>query len=262
MARHSLFPDPGLTLNRPLALLLMAAILLPGMTVGLVAWRTHDAALASAADDRQQQARALREHALRVFEAQALTIALVDAELGDQPLEEASTNPRLEALMRRIVNQSPHIEGIWLVDAGGHMVRGVGGRVAEGDDVAGTPLFQATREDTNFHLGAVERPGDTGWALGIARRRGAEYGGTTFDGAILVTVQRRYFERLWQEIGVPEGRIVSMVNAQGEFLARFPAISGTPPRPVTVSCCAVIISLPLACEREAATRSTARPPAR
>lgn len=208
----------------------MAAILLPGMTVGLVAWRTHDAALASAADDRQQQARALREHALRVFEAQALTIALVDAELGDQPLEEASTNPRLEALMRRIVNQSPHIEGIWLVDAGGHMVRGVGGRVAEGDDVAGTPLFQATREDTNFHLGAVERPGDTGWALGIARRRGAEYGGTTFDGAILVTVQRRYFERLWQEIGVPEGRIVSMVNAQGEFLARFPAISGTPPR--------------------------------
>ncbi|WP_051329771.1 HWE histidine kinase domain-containing protein [Niveispirillum irakense] len=217
-------------MNRPLALLLMAAILLPGMTVGLVAWRTHDAAIAKAADDRRQQARALREHALRVFEAQALTIALVDAELGDEPLETAAANPRLQTLMHRIVTQSPHIEGIWLVDASGHMVRGIGGRVAEEDDITGTSLFQATKQDTDFHLGAVDRPGDTGWALGIARRRGAENGGTTFDGAILVTVQRRYFEQIWQETGVPEGRIVSMINAQGEFLARFPSISGTPPR--------------------------------
>lgn len=220
----------GSTLNRPLALLLMAAILLPGMTVGLVAWRTHDAALASAADDRQQQARSLREHALRVFEAQALTIALVDAELGDLPLEDAAANPRLETLMRRIVDQSPHIEGIWLVDANGHMVHGVGSRVADGDNVAAAPLFQEVKQDADFHLGAVERPVESGWSLGIARRRGGEVGRQPFDGAILVTVQRRYFERLWQETGMPDGRIVSLINAQGEFLARFPSIAGAPPR--------------------------------
>lgn len=216
------------SVNRPLTLLMMAAILLPGLTVGLVAWTGYDRALENAAAQRRQQVRALREHALRVFEAQSLAITLVDAELGDRLVANSDQAP-LTGIMQRVIAQSPHIEGIWVTNAEGEVITGAGGTATGAANLAGRPHFEALRKDSDFHIGIDSRP-NGGWALSILRRRNAATPGAPFTGAIKVAVRMSYFQDFWHDAAAQDGRIVSLIRSDGELLARYPALNGAPIR--------------------------------
>lgn len=207
---------------------MMAAILLPGLTVGLVAWTGYERALDNAAAQRRQQVRALREHALRVFEAQSLAITLVDAELGDRKIGPDGGPPLID-IMQRVVEQSPHIEGIWLTDANGTIVNGAGSTPTESASLGGRPHFEILRQDSDFHIGIDSRP-EGGWSLSILRRRNAANPEAAFSGAIKVAVRMSYFQHFWEDAAAQDGRIVSLIRADGELLARFPALSGPPIR--------------------------------
>ncbi|SNT19008.1 PAS domain S-box-containing protein [Azospirillum sp. RU38E] len=216
-------------LRRPLVLLLLAAILLPGTTVGLISWRAYEHTLESARDDRHQQARALREHMMRVFEAQSLAIELIDTELGDTPWPQVAKLPRLDAVIRRVVERSPHIESLWLIDPDGRVVAGGGpaegskGALEIGDDVSRRSYFQALRKgaDTYLTVDAAERSGPA-ISFSLARRRGEEPRPAAFDGAILVTIQLSYFEQFWRDYRLSDQGVVTLLRGDGELLARYP----------------------------------------
>jgi len=223
-------------LRRPLALLLLAAILLPGMTVSLISWRAYEHTLDNARTDRHQQARSLREHMMRVFEAQSLAIELIETELGDVAWAEVPAIPRLTAVIQRIIQRSPHIESMWLIDptgrvvAGGGPVNGNNGGLAVGADVAGAAYFTALRNGAESYL-TVEAPDGPGQMAGfsLARPRTSGRAGGGFEGAILVTIQLSYFEQFWNEARFSGNGVITLLRADGELIARYPKLSDRPP---------------------------------
>jgi PAS domain S-box-containing protein len=219
-------------LKHPLALLLLAAILLPGMTVGLISWRAYEHTLENARTDRHQQARSLREHMMRVFEAQSLAIELIDTELGDASWADVPANPRLVTVIQRIVKRSPHIESMWLIDPSGRVVAGGGpadgnnGGLAVGADVSGQAYFAALRQGTESYL-TVAAPNSSGQMAGFSLARPRSVGGEArrFDGAILVTVQLSYFEQFWREARVSGNGVITLLRTDGELIARYPKLA-------------------------------------
>lgn len=225
-----------LPLRRPLALLLMAAILLPGMTVGLISWRAYDHTLENAQADRHQQARSLREHMMRVFEAQSLAIELIDTELGDASWDEVPAIPRLGAVIQRIVQRSPHIESMWLIDPTGRVVAGGGppdgnnGGLSVGADVAGKAYFTALRDGAESYLTLEVPEGSRRMvSFSLARPRTVGNDRVGFDGAILVSIQLSYFEQFWSEARFSGNGVVTLLRTNGELIARYPKLPDSPP---------------------------------
>jgi PAS domain S-box-containing protein len=206
------------------------------MTVGLISWRAYEHTLENARNDRHQQARSLREHMTRVFEAHALAIELIDTELGDVPWTEVPAIPRLTAVIQRIVQRSPHIESMWLIDPTGRVVVGSvpadgnNGGLAVGADVGGAAYFAALRQGAESYL-TVEAPNGPGQMVGFSLARPRTFGraGGGFEGAILVTIQLSYFEQFWREARLSGNQVITLLRADGEVIARYPKLSDRKP---------------------------------
>jgi len=215
---------------RSLSVLFWTALLLPVLlAVGFAGWSLLDT-LSRAHATARQTATMLREHALRVFEAQQTAIDRVDAEIAGLSWDEIEASEEVHRLLRRIVDGSPHIDGLWLV--------GPEGRTVNSADVFPVPRtivderehFRVLRERDVVHLGELlEGRTEGNLNFNVSRRRTGPDGG--FDGLVLVTSALSDFQDFWHAAVGDGAHVVSILREDGEILARYPAATG-PPRTI------------------------------
>lgn len=92
---------------RPLILLLIASLVLPVTTAGMVAWAAYRAAIDGAMARSVEMAKVLREHALRTFEAQSIAIDWIDTRLDRLGWDDVQSSEDIHVLLKRIVEKSP-----------------------------------------------------------------------------------------------------------------------------------------------------------
>lgn len=219
---------------RPLTLLLVASLLLPACTAGVLAWRGYHATIRDATEDTVQIAAVLREHALRTFEAQQTAMAWVDAEIDGLDWDQIQKSRDIHLFLKRIARTSPHIDGLWLVRPEGKTVNSADFFPMEGTDVTAREYYRTLRERNVVHIGEMIK----GYLKGtlnfnISRRRSPE--NAAFDGIILVTITLDYFEEFWNHALRGGPHTVSILRHDGEILARLPQVDGLPPRIPTAS---------------------------
>lgn len=214
---------------RPLKLLLAASLVLPTAVAGAVgAWSYHQ--VLEEADIRSRQtAFILREHALRVFEAQESAIDSIDGRIAGMSWEEIERSPEVHELLRSMRDSSPHIDGLWLVRPEGRAANSADFFPVPHTEPTDREYFQVLKERDVTHLGEMIR----GYLKGnlnfnLSRRRSSEDG--RFDGLILVTISLSYFEAFWRDILGDDLHVAAILRRDGKILARYPGVETLPQR--------------------------------
>jgi PAS domain S-box-containing protein len=215
--------------RNPLTLLLWATLVLPGMVaVAFIGWsynQTLDEARRGAEDD----ATIVREHALRVFEAQIAAISLIDARITGMDWNQIRDSEAVHKLLKSVADESPHINGVWLVDSDGTGSNSADFFPMPSIDATNRDYFQTLRDEDVTHLGEMIRGKLKGnLNFNISQRRTSADG--TFDGLILVTSDLGYFETFWQKIKADTSQIVLILRNDGRILARYPGTDEALPR--------------------------------
>lgn len=215
--------------TRPLEILFWSALILP-LTVAAAAsvalWhRTHTESRQAAA----QTASILREHALRVFEAQEGAIDRIEGLIANLTWQEIETSREVHEFLARINIASPHIDGLWLVRPDGRTVASADFFPTPMSVVTDRDYFQALRQTDTAYLGRMIQGRLKGnWNFSYSRRRPTADG--SFDGLILVTASLGYFENFWKGAIGNGQQTVSILRSDGEVLARYPTMPNVPTR--------------------------------
>lgn len=214
---------------RPLSLLLLTALILPTGAAALIGWWTFQTTIADAHHRGRQMALILREHALRVFEAQEAVIDTIDARIGGLSWDQIASSRPVHDLLHRLAERSPHVDGLWLIRPDGWTVNSADFFPMPPADVSNRPYFLALRERDELHLGQmIEGRVTRTLSFNIGRRRSSA--DNIFDGLITATIRLDYFQRFWHGVIGDDGHIISIVRSDGEILVRYPGLNSLPPR--------------------------------
>lgn len=99
---------------------IVAAALVPVAVWGWVAFETRAKALAAAQADERRITEALGEHTLKLLEAQAFALDLVDREAGERDCPALRSDGRAQDLVR-VAAQSPQTRALWIINADGFL---------------------------------------------------------------------------------------------------------------------------------------------
>ncbi len=218
---------------RPLPILLAACLLLPLIAAVASGLLLRESTLAQARAEAEDMALLLREHALRVLEAQEQVIARIDARTRGLSWDTIETSADIHGLLQTMRDQSPHVDGIWLVDPQGRTVNSADFFPMPHSTVTEREYFQVLRDRDETHLGEMivgRLKGNLNFNLSRRRSPTAGQPPGTFDGLILVTSSLEYFEAFWGGIHAMAPHVVGLVRADGKLLARYPGMDRPPPR--------------------------------
>lgn len=212
---------------RPLKLLLAASLVLPTAVAGAVGYWSYNQVLDDAEVRSRQTAFILREHALRVFEAQESAIASIDGRIAGMSWDDIERSAEIHELLRSMRDSSPHIDGLWLVRPEGRAANSADFFPVPHTEPTDREYFRILKERDITHLGEMIR----GYLKGnlnfnLSRRRSSVDG--DFDGLILVTISLSYFEAFWRDILGDDLHVASILRQDGKILARFPGLGTVP----------------------------------
>lgn len=211
-----------------LGAMLAASILIPLALYGGISWYLRAERLREGLENVQQTRLLLEEHAHRVFEAQELTIAQIDARIHGMSWDEIRESEALHRFLSELARSSDHIDGLWLIPPDG--------RTANSADVFPFPPVDTTHRDYFRALEAADTlyfgeiiVGKVKGTLNfnVSRRRSPT---ARFDGLILVTASLDYFTHFWDEAFSHETHVAGLFRPDGEILARYPPLDGLPER--------------------------------
>lgn len=215
--------------SKPLHVLLWAGVLLPLLVAAVLGFYLRQRTFDEANENAQQLAGLLREHALRVFDAQRAAIDLIDARIAPLSWDEIQRSEPVHEMLRNLARSSPHIESAWLVRP-----EGTGAASSEffpipQVEVLDREFFQVLKEQDVTHLGRMIQARLRGsLVFNLSRRRSSATG--AFDGLILVSTSLRFFEEFWAG-AIPQGpNVVAIVRSDGELLVRHPGDLKAPTR--------------------------------
>lgn len=217
----------GLALHRPLYILLAVALVVPGVIAAMLAYHARGERLREAQADVRQTVHLLREHAQRVFEAEEHIIARIDQHVRGMPWAHIAGSREVHDLLRRLRDQSEHVDGLWLVAPEGRTVASADYFPVPETHVADRSYFVELRESDILYFGPVivgRLKGNLNFNL--SRRRGSPT--EQFDGLILVTLDLDYFVRFWKQVASDARHVAGLFREDGVILARYPGLDGVP----------------------------------
>jgi len=232
----------GGTAVGPLRLLLVGSVAVPVALFVIVSWLNYDAAFADAERDAIRTAEVAREHAASVFDSQKLVAERVDdalAGMNDDAIRRDES--ALHAGFRRMIAGLPQVQSFIVLDRDGHALVATGADPVDRTiNYADRDYFVALRDGrgpTFISKVQISRV-DGQMFFGLGHRRDAPDGG--FDGVVDIAVSPSLFQTFWQALvgeegGNDAGRVVTLVKADGQILARYPPFEGLPPKIVSPS---------------------------
>jgi len=182
-------------------ILVSASVIVPLALFGVIGWQDRLVVLWEAQDNVDRGVDSVREHALKVFQTDALVIALIDQRIKSMSWDEIPTSRELHNDVAELAAQYPELRSVWIPDANGIVRSSNRFFPALSTNVSAYDFFRAARESTSLVFG--ERNDN---AFGetvpdphfyLARRRTSPDG--RFDGVIALTFSSSYFQKVWRE---------------------------------------------------------------
>ncbi len=215
--------------ERPLRLLLLAAIIIP---VGLfsiasaIAYREY---MRDAQERLQRNLSAVYEHSVKVFETFEVTERYLDTLLAGVTEEqiranEADYNKRLRAFTDIL----PQLADIWVIDANGHpVVSGTVFPIPRELDLSDRDYFRVHKnnEVQGVYVGDIVRSRATNERgqpsfFALSRKRVDPNG--QFAGVTTISVSPEYFSEYYATL--PKPLVATMIRQDGYLLARYPVL--------------------------------------
>jgi hypothetical protein len=209
---------------QPGTALLAISVLLPAVLFAFAAWQTRIGALNDARVRVDRTIAVLHEHALKVFETHRLVIDQTLERLRTSDWDKAGSDAGLFAMLKRLQDSLDQVATITITDAQGNMR--ASSRVfpaTQAVNFADRDWFKATQAgppDLLF-IGQATIGRQSGQAVfNVAHRITGPDG--EFRGAVAVSVDRLYFEKLYQALEPDVDHNVTLIRADGAILARDP----------------------------------------
>ena len=200
-------PEWDLASTWPYRLLIAAALLIPALLFGAIAWEDRARVLRDTEQEALHTVDIFRQHALNVFETHELIAARISEHLRGMTWDEIVGAEALHRYLKKIQEDYPQVQGIWLADPSGVVRNSSGFFPTPPVDVSDRDYFIALqRADHGTFVGHLVQGRITGkLSFSVARRRGSETG--AFDGVIILTVYPQYFIDFWRKVAPdPEER--------------------------------------------------------
>ncbi|MCW5735869.1 MAG: response regulator [Enhydrobacter sp.] len=206
----------------------LAAIVLPLLLFAGASWIAYGETRREVEERMARTLDLVYGNVRTTFETQSLVISNTRAILEEYGSASAirENEERIHAKLRRLVADLPQIEGVWVLDADARPLASTNLYPVPRDLVASDrSYFVAHRDGARRHISEVLR----GRALAneffqYSERRDRPDG--SFDGLIAVSVPPSYFTTQFSQISESKSYTAAIVRADGEVLARFPAIAG------------------------------------
>jgi len=207
----------------------MATLLVPSVLVVALGWYSYDNTLDNAVARGKRNVAVLREHALRVLNAQETVISWIDEKLAGRSWDEIRNSQDIHDFLDRIEQDNEHIDGIALVSPDGLVANSASVFPMPDTNVSNRDYYQVLKEHDESYLGQlIEGKNKDNLSFNLSRRRSTSDG--SFDGLILVSTRLGYLEALWREILRTDVHMASIVRADGRVLARYPLLPTMPAR--------------------------------
>src|SRR3954467_5989583 len=212
----------GLGGTWPYRLLIAAALLIPALLFGAVAWEDRGRVLGNAEQEAQQTVDIFRQHALNVFETHELIAARISEHLRGMTWDEIAGAEALHRYLKKIQEDYPQAQDIWLADPAGVVRNSSRFFPTPPVDVSDRDYFIALqRADQGTFIGHLVQGRITGkLSFSVARRRESET--DAFNGVIILTVYPQYFIDFWRKVAPDPESAAGLVRADGMILARVP----------------------------------------
>ena len=211
---------------RLLKLMMVASVVLPAVLFAFAAWVSYRN-FERVSDERiDRSLDILHEHALKVLQTIERTFAEVDEIIRGMSDDDIRANEGLlHARFRQIDDALPQVQGIAIMDRGGHpLVSSNTLPVPKDRNFSDRDYFKAqVTDDVGTYVSSMHAPrmGDIGpFFFALSQRRRS--GDGSFTGIISITVLPNYFEDFYAKMGRSDGSYYGMARADGGFLARYP----------------------------------------
>jgi PAS domain-containing protein len=217
---------------------LLAFAVATGACIGvwaLTAWSDRQTVLEAAEASLAATARLLEQHADRALEAgDRMVLAAVEATGDPAGLADPARLATLHQRLRAIVQDSPQVASLWVMDAAGrNVVETWGHPPAPGPGFSTRPYFRTHRDgEGGLHIGqqavgsVTRRPRFT-----LSRPLRSAEG--AFAGLVAAGVYTDYFGATYAEAGLGAGARFALFRADGAPLAAWPPTEAAGPTAVT-----------------------------
>jgi signal transduction histidine kinase/ActR/RegA family two-component response regulator len=210
----------GWSLRTLLGLSIMILLLLFGWT----AWRERTRTLDDAERTAVRTVAALHEHAVKVLETHELVLDEVSRQIEGRSWDEVERDAGLWRHLSQVNDRLEQVRAINLVDGQGRIRMSTSRFPAPDIQLDDRDYFQAQKEhDAGTYVSA---PYDgrivPDRLIGLSRRRPTADG--SFDGVIHIAVPVSYFTSFWEQFAPDIAHVIPLVRADGEVIARYPAL--------------------------------------
>jgi signal transduction histidine kinase/CheY-like chemotaxis protein len=206
------------------AVMVLAAVL-PALAFVGAAWFLHGQAVDDATVQVERAARIGEEHALKVFETNMALLNRASDLLGDEPdAALLAREPQLHRELKRMAAGLPQLQGVFIIDATGHML--ATNRLLP----APHAIDYADRDFFRHHRGGGVRPfisalltsratGEPFFDMSLRRTRADG----SFGGTLSASMAPAYFAGFYSSLTDADRDIhVALVRADDAVLARWP----------------------------------------
>ncbi|WP_245296930.1 MULTISPECIES: hybrid sensor histidine kinase/response regulator [Rhodomicrobium] len=203
------------------------SLLVPTIVFGLAARDAYNAQFAEAQSKLRWGVQIVREHAIKVFNTQRLAALYLENELGQKTDEQIrSSEGPLHDTLKKLAEQLPQIEDIWVFDAAGKPL------VSAFEYPAPRDLERADRDYFRAHIDGTTPPGKS-YLSGILTGRlhkgvfftlSFAHRGPNGDlrAVSMMSFNPDEFQNFYQQFAGLEFNGVSLIREDGAVLARIP----------------------------------------
>ncbi len=211
--------------ERPLKLLIAAAVVFPIAIFAVVAWISYSQHIDEARDRLQRTVDTMQEHAIKVFETFAISERYMEEMFGNLSDADIRGNEReYSGRIRNFIRDLPQLRDLWVIDADGRpLVSGTIYPMPPNVQLADRDYFSGhkngTAPDTHISAPVQARLDDTSF-FAVTRKRLAN---GKFNGIYLVSIAPEYFTTYYSKFPTADVTVAGLVRADGMALARYPA---------------------------------------
>jgi PAS domain S-box-containing protein len=210
--------------SRPYNALTVSSIIIPLLLFALIIWQDYATAIKTNTAEALRISSTLQQHALNVIETQQLITERIDEHLKGMTWDAIEQSTDLRSYLKKIADDYPQTQAIWLADAAGVVRNGSEPLPATPVNIADRDYFQALREkDAGLFIGHIVKPRILkNLNFNVASRRDSNAAG--FNGVIVLTVNPEYFSDFWNKITSTQDCAVGLLRSDGAVLCRTPRL--------------------------------------